>query len=40
LWPDFRRTDLLRAVLDYQQRDRRFGGLGEAARESAGSAKS
>ena len=27
LWPDFRRTDLLEAVLDYQKRDRRFGGL-------------
>ncbi len=27
LWPDFRRTDLLQALLDYQRRDRRFGGL-------------
>ena len=27
LWPDFTRADLLRAVLDYQRRDRRFGGL-------------
>ena len=27
LWPDFRRADLLRAILDYQKRDRRFGGL-------------
>jgi undecaprenyl diphosphate synthase len=27
LWPDFSRTDLLRAVLEYQKRDRRFGGL-------------
>jgi undecaprenyl diphosphate synthase len=27
LWPDFRRTDLLKAILDYQRRDRRFGGL-------------
>jgi undecaprenyl diphosphate synthase len=27
LWPDFTCTDLLRAVLDYQRRDRRFGGL-------------
>ena len=26
-WPDFRCADLLRAVLDYQKRDRRFGGL-------------
>jgi undecaprenyl diphosphate synthase len=31
LWPDFGRTDLLKAVLDYQKRDRRFGGL--AARQ-------
>jgi len=29
LWPDFTRTDLLRAILDYQSRDRRFGGLSE-----------
>ncbi len=34
LWPDFRREDLLRAILDYQKRDRRFGGLGEQRRES------
>jgi undecaprenyl diphosphate synthase len=27
LWPDFRRADVLRAVLSYQQRDRRFGGV-------------
>lgn len=27
LWPDFGRTDLLRAILDFQGRDRRFGGL-------------
>jgi undecaprenyl diphosphate synthase len=26
LWPDFNRTDLLRAVVDYEKRDRRFGG--------------
>jgi undecaprenyl diphosphate synthase len=28
LWPDFNRTDLLNAILDYQKRDRRFGGVG------------
>ena len=28
LWPDFSRTELLRAILDYQKRDRRYGGLG------------
>jgi undecaprenyl diphosphate synthase len=27
LFPDFRRKDLLEAVLDYQGRDRRFGGI-------------
>jgi undecaprenyl diphosphate synthase len=27
LWPDFRRHDLLEAVLAYQKRDRRYGGL-------------
>jgi len=26
-WPDWRRPDLLHAILDYQRRDRRFGGL-------------
>ncbi len=31
LWPDFGRSDLLHAILDYQKRDRRFGGLGSAA---------
>jgi undecaprenyl diphosphate synthase len=31
LWPDFRRTHLLQAVLEYQKRDRRFGGLNTAA---------
>jgi undecaprenyl diphosphate synthase len=25
LWPDFRGDDLLRSVIDYQQRERRFG---------------
>jgi undecaprenyl diphosphate synthase len=27
LWPDFTRKDLLLAVLEYQKRDRRYGGL-------------
>ena len=27
LWPDFRRADLLEAILAYQKRERRFGGL-------------
>jgi undecaprenyl diphosphate synthase len=33
-WPDFRRGDLLRAILEYQKRDRRFGGLNSASRRS------
>ena len=28
LWPDFGRTDLLKAIGAYQKRDRRYGGLG------------
>ena len=31
LWPDFRRADLVQALLDYQKRERRYGGVGEAA---------
>lgn len=27
LWPDFSRTNLLEAIFDYQNRERRFGGL-------------
>jgi undecaprenyl diphosphate synthase len=27
LWPDFTRRDLLQAILDYQKRERRYGGL-------------
>ncbi len=27
LWPDFSTADLLRAILEYQKRDRRFGGV-------------
>ena len=33
LWPDFRRVHLLEAVVDYQRRDRRFGGLKLVASE-------
>ena len=32
LWPDFDRAALLRAVLEYQKRDRRFGGLSSVPR--------
>lgn len=27
LWPDFRRPDLFAAIVEYQKRDRRYGGL-------------
>ena len=27
LWPDFQTVDLLESILDYQQRERRYGGL-------------
>src|SRR5215468_8217352 len=33
LWPDFRRIHLLEAVVDFQRRDRRFGGLKLVASE-------
>ncbi|HLH39466.1 MAG TPA: isoprenyl transferase [Bryobacteraceae bacterium] len=32
LWPDFTRGELLRALLDYQKRHRRFGGISESPR--------
>jgi len=28
LWPDFNRAELYKAILDYQMRERRFGGVG------------
>jgi undecaprenyl diphosphate synthase len=28
LWPDFKQKDLFRAIIDFQKRERRFGGLG------------
>lgn len=33
LWPDFRKEDLAEAILDYQQRERRFGKISEQLRE-------
>ena len=32
LWPDFRRTDLFDAVRDFQNRDRRYGGVKAAGK--------
>jgi undecaprenyl diphosphate synthase len=37
LWPDFRGVHLLEALVDYQQRERRFGGLGETSDEDLSS---
>jgi undecaprenyl diphosphate synthase len=34
LWPDFDREELLRAILDFQRRERRFGGLTAPAEET------
>jgi undecaprenyl diphosphate synthase len=31
LWPDFNRSELLKALLEYQKRERRFGGLSPVA---------
>ncbi len=42
LWPDFRRAQLLEALLDFQKRERRYGGLSAAeaaARAAGGSAR-
>jgi undecaprenyl diphosphate synthase len=32
-WPDFRGIHLLEAVADFQRRERRYGGIGEASSE-------
>jgi undecaprenyl diphosphate synthase len=34
-WPDFNRAELLKAILEFQRRDRRFGGLSAPAAASA-----
>jgi undecaprenyl diphosphate synthase len=30
LWPDFRRRDLFEAIIDFQSRERRYGGVDES----------
>jgi undecaprenyl diphosphate synthase len=35
LWPDFGRTHLFEALLDYQRRERRFGGIASASQPVA-----
>lgn len=37
LWPDFSRARLLEALVDFQKRERRYGGLGSAPGDSASS---
>ena len=37
LWPEFRRCELLRAIVEYQRRDRRYGGLGARTGATEGS---
>jgi undecaprenyl diphosphate synthase len=34
LWPDFDRAELYRALLEYQTRERRYGGIGSAGADS------
>lgn len=35
LWPDFNRGELIKAINAYQQRERRFGGLGQPGEDGA-----
>jgi undecaprenyl diphosphate synthase len=35
LWPDFSRARLLEALIEYQKRERRYGGIGEAEATSS-----
>jgi undecaprenyl diphosphate synthase len=39
LWPDFNRAQLLHAILDFQRRERRFGGLAPVPVEEAAPAE-
>jgi undecaprenyl diphosphate synthase len=34
LWPDFRRPDLFAAIIDFQKRERRYGGLSDSAQRA------
>ena len=35
LWPDFNRARLLEAFVEFQKRDRRYGGIGESEESEA-----
>lgn len=37
LWPDFRKEDLYKAIIEYQQRERRFGKTGQQIKMESGS---
>jgi undecaprenyl diphosphate synthase len=39
LWPDFSRARLLEALVDYQRRERRYGGLGSTRARAASGAR-
>ncbi len=39
LWPDFNRPRLLEAFVDYQKRDRRYGGIGESDEAEPGASQ-
>jgi undecaprenyl diphosphate synthase len=40
LWPDFSRERLLEALVDFQKRERRYGGLGSGSKKSASAGNS
>jgi undecaprenyl diphosphate synthase len=40
LWPDFRRAELYTALVDYQKRERRYGGLAIADRHEQAALRS
>jgi undecaprenyl diphosphate synthase len=40
LWPDFDRARLFEALIEYQKRERRYGGLGKADKKSGAADKS
>jgi undecaprenyl diphosphate synthase len=39
LWPDFNRARLLESFVDFQKRDRRYGGIGESEESEPGDAR-
>ncbi len=39
LWPDFNRARLLEAFVEFQKRDRRYGGIGESEDSEASASR-